>query len=74
MTSTTKVLIDARAGTNLLYLPLDKLIQMSGVAGAPDLPLAAPGGSAAGTAPPPSLDTSPRSRDTLRGRDREGRP
>jgi len=74
MTSTTKVLIDARAGSNLLYLPLDKLIQMSGAAGAPDLPLAAPGSSAAGTAPPPSLDTSPRSRDTLRGRDREGRP
>ena len=28
MTSTTKIFIDARAGTNLLYLPLDKLVQM----------------------------------------------
>ena len=70
MTSTTKVLVDARAGTNLLYLPLDKLMQVTGAAGASDLPAA----SAAGTAPPPSLDTSPRSRDTLRGRDRDGRP
>jgi len=75
MTSTTKVLIDARAGSNLLYLPLDKLIQSVGATGAPDIPAPAiPGASAAGTAPPPSLDTSPRSRDTLRGRDREGRP
>ncbi len=75
MTSTTKVLIDARAGSNLLYLPLDKLIQSVGATGAPDIPApAVPGASAAGTAPPPSLDTSPRSRDTLRGRDREGRP
>lgn len=76
MTSTTKVLIDARAGTNLLYLPLDKLIQMTGATGASELPAAAatPGATAAGTAPPPSLDTSPRSRDTLRGREREGRP
>lgn len=74
MTSTTKVLIDARAGTNMLYLPLDKLIQMTGANGATELPAAVPGASAAGTAPPPSLDTSPRSRDTLRGREREGRP
>jgi len=74
MSSTTKVLIDARAGSNLLYLPLDKLIQMAGVAGAGDLPATSATPNAAGTAPPPSLDTSPRSRDTLRGREREGRP
>ncbi len=74
MTSTTKVLIDARAGSNLLYLPLDKLIQMVGATGASELPVATPGASPATAAPPPPLDTSPRSRDTLRGRDREGRP
>jgi modulator of FtsH protease HflK len=72
LTSTTKVFIDARAGTNLLYLPLDKLIQMAGATGAPDVP---PSTSAA-PAPvptPPAVDQGPRSRDALRGREREGR-
>lgn len=30
MTSTSKVLVDQKGGSNLLYLPLDKLMQMSG--------------------------------------------
>ena len=29
----TKVMIDSRAGSNLLYLPLDKLLQQGGTAG-----------------------------------------
>ena len=43
--NTTKVLIDQKAGGNLLYLPLDKLIQQSAAAAAtvtPDLPSSAP--------------------------------
>jgi membrane protease subunit HflK len=72
LTSTTKILVDARAGSNLLYLPLDKLLQASGTlpesgAGAspPQRPLAETASSPGGDA---------RSRDTLRARDREGRP
>ena len=30
MTNTSKVLVDQRGGSNLLYLPLDKLMQMTG--------------------------------------------
>jgi membrane protease subunit HflK len=73
LSSTTKVLVDARAGTNLLYLPLDKLIQMSSTP-EPQAAQSPAGTAGPGTAPAPSLDTSPRSRDTLRGREREGRP
>jgi membrane protease subunit HflK len=49
-TNTTKVLVDSKQGSNLLYLPLDKLITQS-AAGAP-----ADGASpnVAGTAPPQS--------------------
>jgi len=70
LSSTTKVLVDARAGSNLLYLPLDKLMQMSG-ATLPEAP-------AAGTPPRPLAEPvapgDARSRDSLRQRDREGRP
>jgi membrane protease subunit HflK len=67
LTSTTKVLVDARAGSNLLYLPLDKLMQ-AGTVGMADGPAAQrPAAEAA-----PQGD--PRSRDTLRQREREGRP
>jgi membrane protease subunit HflK len=70
LTATTKVLVDARAGTNLLYLPLDKLMQMSGATGLPDAPAAAPQRPVA----EPLTQGDPRSRDALRNRDREGRP
>lgn len=64
----TKLMIDSRAGSNLLYLPLDRLLQ--GVAGT-SLPAAAP----AAPAEPPALITpsDARSRDNARSREREGR-
>lgn len=69
----TKVMVDSRSGSNLLYLPLDKLVQQS-----------APGASLAASAPPAPAagangsDTAQgapdvRSRDASRGRDRESR-
>lgn len=66
-TNSTKVLVDARQGNNLLYLPLDKLMAQ----GQPGVP-ATPG--AAGT-PAPAPDASPdtRSREALRNRDRDSR-
>jgi modulator of FtsH protease HflK len=71
MTNTTKVLVDAKAGSNLLYLPLDKLMKMSGES-APPAPDAAPVVRPSASEPLP-MDNSARSRDALRGRDREGR-
>lgn len=68
----SKVMIDSRSGSNLLYMPLDKLLQQAG-------------GSGSVTAMPP-VPTSPsieaaattgandaRARDSARSRDRDGR-
>ncbi len=66
----TKVMVDSRSGSNLLYLPLDKLIQQ---AAAPAAPAAA--GVATPGVPTESAPTNidVRSRDGTRSRDREGR-
>jgi modulator of FtsH protease HflK len=71
LASTSKVLIDARAGSNLLYLPLDKIMQMTGSAaqessGSPRSPQAAE--------PQGPSEIGARSRDALRGRERGERP
>ena len=65
LSSTSKILIDAKASGNLLYLPLDKLMQQAGVAGLTE-------SQAAQQSPESSLplDPGPRSRDTLRNRER----
>ncbi|AVQ80016.1 FtsH protease activity modulator HflK [Variovorax sp. PMC12] len=51
--STTKVLVDSKQGSNLLYLPLDKLMQQSGNSATPT-PVDAASPNVAGTAPPQS--------------------
>ena len=79
-TNTTKVMIDAKGQGNLLYLPLDKLMQAAGGAlpqlGAGTDP-AVPGRSnsaAPGELLPQAMDRADtRSRDALRSRDREAR-
>ena len=69
----TKVMVDGKAGSNLLYLPLDKLLQQQGAA--PAAAAVAPGA----VPTPPSIDPTGtqsvdiRSRDGARARDREGR-
>jgi membrane protease subunit HflK len=67
----TKVMVDTRSGSNLLYLPLDKILQQQGVS-----PATAPATASANDAPA-TTGTSPpadvRSRDGSRTRDREGR-
>jgi membrane protease subunit HflK len=66
----SKVFIDSRANSNLLYLPLDKLMQQAGVVTAPSAaPAAAPADSAAQSGA--AVDV--RSRDGQRTRDRDGR-
>ncbi len=67
----TKVMVDSRAGSNLLYLPLDRLLQQGGVA-AGSAPVVVPAPAAAETAPA-AAGTDIRSRDGARARDREGR-
>jgi membrane protease subunit HflK len=67
----SKVLVDSHGNSNLLYLPLDKLVQQAGGAPAPGAPVAAESTPAPAPAQPAAVDS--RSRDGQRGRDRDGR-
>lgn len=65
LSSTSKILIDSKSSGNLMYLPLDKLMQQSGVSGLTE-------SQASQHTPEAALpiDPGPRSRDTLRNRER----
>jgi membrane protease subunit HflK len=67
--STTKVLVDQKAGGNLLYMPLDKLMQGAGTAAAAEVPSAPRAAAAAPAEPTVTLDPG-HSRDALRSRER----
>ncbi|MBS0293984.1 MAG: FtsH protease activity modulator HflK [Proteobacteria bacterium] len=73
--SVTKVLVESRQGSNLLYLPLDKIMQS--VAQQPPGPtLEVPPTTGPSSAPPatsPSFPSDARSRDASRSREREPR-
>jgi membrane protease subunit HflK len=70
--SVSKVLIDSRQGSNLLYLPLDKILQgATQPVGQVDTP--ATGGAAAAPQMPSTLSNDARARDSSRTRDRESR-
>ena len=79
--NTSKVLVDAKGQGNLLYLPLDKLMQAAGTvpaAVAPQndgsAPTARPAGVVSNETPPQVADRPDvRTRDALRSRDREVR-
>jgi membrane protease subunit HflK len=64
--STSKIMLDYKGGGNLLYLPLDKLLQQAGAATLSE--------SQASQRPspeaPPAAEPTPRSRETLRDRGR----
>lgn len=64
--SVSKVLVDSRSNSNLLSLPLDKLMQQATVVPSG---LPAPSESVA----PPALSTDGRTRENLRSRERESR-
>lgn len=70
--SVTKLLVDSRAGSNLLYLPLDRLLQQQGGAGGATPPLSVVP-SPVETPSATSNAADARSRDNARTRDREGR-
>jgi membrane protease subunit HflK len=70
----SKVMVDSRSGSNLLYLPLDRLLQQAGA------PVATPAQAPTSVATPPSAaepaaapGTDIRSRADARSREREGR-
>lgn len=75
----SKVMVDVRSGSPLLYMPLDKLVQQAGagaVAGATGTTPVEPSGM--GSSRPGSAESAPpsvevRSRDAQRNREREGR-
>lgn len=68
----TKVLIDSRQGSNLMYLPLDKVMQLSASEAAAQSAATAPATSSLPSMPATSpLDV--RARDGARSRDRETR-
>ena len=74
-TNVTKVLVDSRQGSNLLYLPLDKIMQMNGAPATADASATA---SAVPAVTPPAAPTTTsssdaRARDTARTRDRDTR-
>jgi len=64
----SKVMVDVHGNSNLLYLPLDKLMQAAGApaAAAPSAPAAAPQDSS-------TMPNDVRSRDNARSRERESR-
>ena len=66
LSSTSKIIVDAKGSGNLLYLSLDKLMQQGGVAAMSE----AQQSQRASPEPVLPADAGPRSRDTLRGRER----
>ena len=66
--ATSKVFVDQKAGNNLLYLPLDRLLQQSGASATADATATPRAGPAAEPVPPPA--TTDRTRDGLRSRER----
>ncbi|HZY18655.1 MAG TPA: FtsH protease activity modulator HflK [Ramlibacter sp.] len=75
----TKVVVDSRQGSNLLYLPLDRILQQVAQGGAAsasagDAGSSSGSASSATTAPTPSGSAvDARNRDNARGRERESR-
>jgi membrane protease subunit HflK len=67
LNNSSKIVVDQKGGGNLLYLPLDKLLQNAGG----DVAMK-PGQEATAPVPVPS-EVAPRSRDPFRGREREAR-
>ena len=70
--SVTKVMVDSKQGSNLLYLPLDKIIQMTGQVSqeVTAVPAAAPPATAADTT---TSAADARARDAARARTRDTR-
>jgi membrane protease subunit HflK len=66
----TKVVVDSKQGNNMLYLPLDKVMQM---ASNPSADITVLPNTSAPSTPAPTATVDARSRDASRTRDRDGR-
>jgi membrane protease subunit HflK len=66
LSSTNKIVMDYRGSGNILYLPLDKLMQQGGAA----MPSEAQAAQRPSPSEPAPAEASPRSRETLRNRER----
>jgi membrane protease subunit HflK len=67
-------MVESKQGSNLLYLPLDKLMQAAGTAAsASSTDIAVVPTAPAAVAPPAPAATDTRSRDSSRTRDRDNR-
>ena len=73
LVNSSKVVVDQKAGSNLLYLPLDKLMQLSAGATPPVDPASKQAPTETVVPAPAPTESSPRSRDAFRSRDREAR-
>lgn len=69
LSSTSKILIDQKSAGNLLYLPLDKLIQMDGTASRSPMTMQSQSSQTMQDTP----DVSVRTRESFRSREREVR-
>ena len=69
----SKVYVESRNNSNLLYLPLDKLIQQTGAASAPVAGATGTTADVNAATPPAAGSLDVRSRDGQRSRDRDGR-
>ena len=70
----SKVMVDSRSGSNLLYLPLDRLLQQAGVgAGTSGVPPSTTQAASSDPAAAATTAVEPRSREGSRSRDRDGR-
>ena len=65
MSNTTKVIVDQKGGNSLIYLPLEKIMQMTGTG--------QEGAARAPETPPQQEPSTARSREAFRSRDRESR-
>jgi membrane protease subunit HflK len=72
LSNSTKVLVDQKGGNNLLYLPLDKIMQMSSQSASPAESGQSKPGAETGSSQSPESSTS-RSREAFRSREREPR-
>lgn len=72
----SKVMVDSRSGSNLLYLPLDRLLQQAGAGAGAGTSGVPPSTTQAASSDPAAASTTavePRSREGGRSRDRDGR-
>lgn len=68
----TKVVVESRQGSSLLYLPLEKILQMNNSQASPDSGTA-PSSGTVQVLPPATISPDARSRDASRTRERDSR-